>query len=194
MQLELFDGPPLRDVAFFAILPPSEVAARLAGFGKTFSRRHGLVGSRHRPERLHISLWGTWLHPRWSAVLAAEMTAVGARAAWPAFDVLLTRATSFGQHGRRPLVLTCGDGTAAALEGLHDRLFDAAAARGLQLRRRAYVPHLTLGYDRAAAPETLLDEPVVWTARELVLIHSERGQGRYTTLGCWPLGEALRQA
>lgn len=187
MQLELFGGPPSRDVAFFAIMPPQEVAARLAGFGETFSQRHGLTGARHRPERLHISLWGTWLHPRWSAALAAEMTAVGGQAAWPAFEVVLTRATSFGQHGRRPLVLTCGDGTTAALEGLHDRLFDAAAARGLQLRRRAYVPHLTLGYDRMAAPETLLDEPVVWTARDLMLIRSERGRRRHVPMGCWPL-------
>jgi len=188
MQLELFDGPPSRDVAFFAIQPPQDVAARLAGVGRTISRRHGLTGSRHRPERLHISLWGTWLHPRWSVALAAEMGAVGAQAAWPAFDVVLTHATSCGRHGRRPLVLTCGDGTAAALEGLHDRLFDAAAARGLQLRRRAYVPHLTLGYERAAAPDTCLDEPVIWSARELVLIRSEQGRGRHILLGSWPLG------
>jgi 2'-5' RNA ligase len=188
MQLELFDGPPSRNLAFFAITPPQEVAVRLADFGKDFSRRHRLTGSRHRPERLHISLWGTWLHPRSSAALTAEMTAVGAEAAWPAFDVALTRAMSFGRQGRRPLVLTCGEGTSAALEGLHDRLFDAAAMRGLPLRRRAYVPHLTLGYDRAASPETLLEEPVVWTARELVLIRSEQGRGRHIPLGSWPLG------
>lgn len=187
MQLELFGGPSSRDVAFFAIMPPLEVAARLRWLGGDLSRRHGLAGPRHLAERLHISLWGTWLHPRWRGALAASMLAVGAQAAWPAFEVALTRMQSFGRQGKRPLVLRCGDGTSAALEGLHDRLFDMASANGLQLNRRIYAPHLTLGYGDAAAPDVLLDEPIVWMARELVLIHSERGRGRYTALGRWPL-------
>lgn len=194
MQLELFDGPPPRDVAFFAITPPAEVAVRLKWLGGGFSRRHGLTGPRHRAERLHISLWGTWLDPRRRDALTASMGAIGAQMSWPEFEIALTRVRSFGQRGRRPLVLMCGEGAANGLEGLHDRLLDAAAAQGLQLKRRAYVPHLTLGYDDTAAPETLLDPPVVWTARELVLIHSERGRGRYATLGSWPFANASRVA
>lgn len=187
MQRELFDRPPSRDMAFFAIMPPPDVAERLKGLGGDVSRRHGLTGPRHRAERLHISLWGTWLHPRWSRALAAAMMEVGAQAPWPTFEIALTRMQSFGRRGRRPLVLRCGDGAAAALAGLHDRLFDAATAQGLQLKRRAYEPHLTLGYDDSAGPDIVLEEPVVWTARELLLIHSEQGRGRYTMLRRWSL-------
>lgn len=190
MQLELFSGPPpSRDIAFFAILPPREIAARVARLGDDFSRRHGLDGARHRPERLHISLWGIRSPPRWSAALAASMAAVGSEVAWPAFEVALTRVQSFGRGGKRPLVLRCGDGASAALEGLHDRLFDAAARRGLSLRRRAdYTPHLTLGYGGAPGPDVPLDDPVVWTARELVLVRSEQGRGCHTPLARWRLG------
>lgn len=62
----------------------------------------------------------------------------------------------------------------------------------LAASRAGFMPHLTLAYDRAAIPETVLDEPVRWRAGELTLIRSEQGLGRYTRLAHWPLTAGSR--
>jgi len=50
--------------------------------------------------------------------------------------------------------------------------------------RRAFTPHVTLWYGEREIAENPI-EPIGWTVREFVLIHSLRG---HTCLARWPLG------
>jgi 2'-5' RNA ligase len=45
---------------------------------------------------------------------------------------------------------------------------------------------VTLLYDERGIAEHAI-EPVSWTVREFVLVHSLRGQSKYIPLGRWPL-------
>jgi len=50
-----------------------------------------------------------------------------------------------------------------------------------------WTPHVTLLYDAQRIAENAI-APVTWTVRELVLVHSRRGEGRYVQLGRWRAG------
>ncbi|WHO73262.1 2'-5' RNA ligase family protein [Rhizobium sp. BT03] len=52
---------------------------------------------------------------------------------------------------------------------------------------RNFTPHMTLLYDRKAVPPTSLDQPVSWTAREFLLIHSLLGKSEHHIIDRWPL-------
>jgi 2'-5' RNA ligase len=60
-------------------------------------------------------------------------------------------------------------------------------AAGLGRRERAFVPHVTLLYDARNVTVQPVD-PLGWTVREFVLVHSLLGQTRYRVLGRWTLG------
>ena len=78
-------------------------------------------------------------------------------------------------------------GDLTALTELQAALFDVAQAK-LGLRpRSSFVPHLTLAYREPAIPVTRLDHPITWPARELALVRSQQGRGRYSYIGRWPL-------
>ena len=51
---------------------------------------------------------------------------------------------------------------------------------------RRWMPHITLLYDGRGIGEHVV-EPVRWTVKELVLVHSLLGQSRYIPLGRWSL-------
>ena len=118
--------------------------------------------------------------------MVAAAKAIGSSVSWPDFDVVFTKAATFGGGA---LVFQCAEGAGWALIGLRDALH--AAGEGLGVgggRSRAFAPHLTFARSRERMDEVLLDEPVRWPARELVLVHSEQGRGRRTHLARWPLG------
>ena len=60
-------------------------------------------------------------------------------------------------------------------------------------RKAAITPHVTMLYDERAVEDHAI-EPVRWTVRDFVLVHSLRGQGQYNILGRWPLGGPLSPA
>jgi 2'-5' RNA ligase len=53
---------------------------------------------------------------------------------------------------------------------------------------KRFTPHMTLSYGRCSL-DAQATEPVAWTVRELVLVHSFIGQTRHEVLGRWPLGD-----
>lgn len=189
-QLELKLGmdwrpPAVRELFFFSVMPDHEAAARITALGRNLTRRHGLSGRLHPADRLHVSLLGFRVHGRDELITLAAK--VGAMTRASPFDVVLSTALSFGTAPLRPLVLRCGGGSEIALKELQAALFDVAQAK-LGLRRRSsFVPHLTLAYREPAIPITRLDDPITWPARELVLVRSEQGRGRYSYIGRWPL-------
>ena len=73
---------------------------------------------------------------------------------------------------------------ATGVTALQHALGTALAKAGLAARPSA--PHLTLLYDACRVDEQAID-PVGWTVREFVLVHSLLGQTTYIPLGRWPL-------
>ena len=71
---------------------------------------------------------------------------------------------------------------------LQSRLAGELSERGFTLDTRPYTPHVTLAR-KVGVPVTRASiPPIRWVARELALVWSERGTGRYTTIGTWSLG------
>ena len=179
----------VREILFFAIMPDAEAAARIGALGRDITQRYGLSGRLHAPDRLHVSLLGFQLDAHGRDELIALAKQIGAGATASCFDVTLTRALSFGRAPLRPLVLCCSEESAASLATLQANLFQAADEHGLGLRGRSgFEPHLTLAYREPRIPDTILADAISWPARELVLVYSEQGRGRYRSIGRWPLG------
>ncbi len=83
-------------------------------------------------------------------------------------------------------MLLGGAGVAALKRFRRDLRLALEGTEAASRRERPYTPHVTLLYDAACVDETTV-EPVRWTAREFVLVHSLIGQGKHVTLGRWPL-------
>jgi RNA 2',3'-cyclic 3'-phosphodiesterase len=119
------------------------------------------------------------------------------------FSVRFTGAGAF-PAAARARVLWCGlGGDVRALAGLAGAVAAGARRAGAKPpdEGRPFRPHLTLARCRMPADVrevvAALDgyDGTPWTADRIHLIHSRPGeQPRYSTLGSWPLGAALRSA
>lgn len=175
---------PRTDGLFFALLPDIAAAAQLERTAQQLSIRHRLNGAPLASERFHISLLGFGTYAGLPPELIAAASKIAAEIAGRPFEVIFDRAMSF--LGRpRPLVL-CGDDGVTELLAFRRVLGDAIQTRGLGRAKPQYTPHVTLLYDERGIAEHAI-EPVSWTVREFVLVHSLRGQSKYIPLGRWPL-------
>ncbi|MBB2751362.1 UNVERIFIED_ORG: 2'-5' RNA ligase [Rhizobium aethiopicum] len=102
--------------------------------------------------------------------------------------VTFDRIMSFRREDKaRPLVL-CSKGGPMPLMRLHVQLGVGMHNTGLRHNiDRNFTPHMTLLYDRKAVPPASLDQPVSWTAREFLLIHSILGKTEHHIIDRWPL-------
>jgi 2'-5' RNA ligase len=190
-------APALTDGLFFAIFPDGGAAASIAQRASRVRHEHGLQGAPLRTERFHVSLLGVGEYPGLPQGIVAVASRAAMTIAAPPFDITLDRLVSFGgrraDRGTRPLVLCGGDGV-AALMTFQQALGAAMAKAGLgrpkssskSSSKSSFSPHVTLLYDDRDVPEQPI-EPVGWTAREFVLVHSLIGRTRYVPLGRWPL-------
>lgn len=174
------------DGLFFAIFPDASAAARIALIAQSLRADEGLHGRPQPADRLHATLHhiGGHIGLRTDLVAAAE---AAARVTMARFEVAFDSVSSFGgRAGNLPLVLRAGSG-AGTLEALHAALGAQMVATGLgRWIKPAFVPHVTLLYDdRSIAPHAI--EPVAWTVREFVLVHSLLSRTEYRMLGRWPL-------
>jgi 2'-5' RNA ligase len=167
---------------FLAILPDTETAARLYEMARRLKKANAFRGQLTAPERLHVTLF---------CFNGLEKQAVGRASEvldemrTEPFTLTFDRSMSFrGQAGSRPFVLTGNDGL-NSLRLFRRSLANAFARRdGLRhLGRRDFTPHVTLLFDAQSVDEQPFG-PIEWIARELVLIHSNRG---HRPLSHWPL-------
>jgi 2'-5' RNA ligase len=174
---------PLIDSLFFALFPDAAATARIGELTRRLRDKYGLAGRPHAAERLHVSLHGIGEYPSFPTDIAARAAAAAAAVTLPPFEFAFDRVMSFsGKPGQLPLVLH-GDGV-AGVTALQSALGGALAKAGLGARPSA--PHLTLLYDARRIDEQPID-PIGWTVREFVLVHSLLGQTSYSPLGKWPL-------
>jgi RNA 2',3'-cyclic 3'-phosphodiesterase len=175
------------DALFFAICPDSAAATGALTIAERCRKECGLEARPFVSSRLHVSLLGVGEYaglPR-DVVARGQEAAAGVVAA--SFEISFDRAGSFnGLACNWPLVLFA-DRSSTALKALRRSLAQLLARAGLRARgQNAYTPHITLLYD-ARWVEARAVEPIAWTARDFVLIHSLVGQGRHIVLGRWPL-------
>jgi len=100
------------------------------------------------------------------------------------FEMVLDQAGSF--RGARVAWAGCAV-VPAGLARLQASLAGALAAQGFVLEDRPFAAHVTLvrKVARPLAPEAAA--PIRWRARELSLVRSELGTGRYRPEGAWDL-------
>jgi RNA 2',3'-cyclic 3'-phosphodiesterase len=181
-------GASQKDRIFFACLPDREAAARIHTLAETQKRENGFQGNLILPEHLHVTLFhlGDWQILPQEIVDIAKRAA--AEAASPSFDVTFPRVESFrNRTGVYPFVLT---GDAAPWAALRSALGTTLKKNGLGGAVHAeddFKPHVTLLRDSLRVKPKRVD-PVTWTVRDFVLIHSLLGQTKHIHLGRWPLG------
>lgn len=180
-----FEAPAI-DGLFFALFPDEDAAARLARTAQQLCIRHRLDARAFAPDQFHVSLLGLGAYAGLPpALVGGAFDAAAAIGAAP-FDVTFDRAVSF--LGRpRPLVL-CSEDDIPELIAFQRALGHAVEKCGLGGRATPrYTPHVTMLFDERAIEDHAV-EPVRWTVRDFVLVHSMRGKGQYNILGRWSLG------
>jgi 2'-5' RNA ligase len=145
---------------------------------------HGLTGKPLEKEHLHVPLFhvgNAICDP--PTELVGALTERAAKVVMPSFRVAFDRAMSF----RSGALVLSGDDSVIGLQVLQQRLSDVLDGRPRPARR--FTPHLTLLRDsqRVAAHPI---EPISWTVREVVLVHSLVGRTRHRHLARLPLATA----
>ena len=172
---------------YFAILPDPEIAAKSHKLAGNFHRRYRFFAKPRKANLLHVTLYtiGSFRYLPEETVFAAMEAA--SRVRKPSCSVVFDRAVSFGNGDNRPLVLWNENGN-TELKAIYQELVDAMRLTGIApIKEKPVEPHMTLLYDYRSVPETILSEPIVWTAKSFVLVNSLVGEGRHVDIEEWPL-------
>ena len=159
---------------FFALWPDAAAAEALARLARDLAPR---VGGKPVPEsKIHLTL-------AFLGEVAAERAAA-VPVEGRAFAVSIDCMGAF--RGAR--VAWAGIAAPpAALVDLQSRLAGQLRAGGFELEDRPFVPHLTLARRIAAPLPRQAIAPIGWQVREVALMRSEAGTGRYSRLEAWEL-------
>ena len=170
------------DRLFFAVLPDAETVDAICRARRELCEKTGLSGADVPPQQLHVALLrvADYVVPPTAEDIDAILREAGTVEMLP-FRVSFGRAKSVA---RGALVLTAGRG-GATLEKLSIRLRDALTAPGTE-SRRAVPPHMTLMRSETIQ-RTHRAEPIAWTVREVVLVHSLLGKATHRVVGRLPL-------
>jgi 2'-5' RNA ligase len=172
------------DGLFFSIFPDHAAAVRIANTAEHFRRAYGLKGAPLLTERFHVTVQGLGNYDGLPRNVIAKAIEAGAAVTPVPFAVAFDRVTSFA--GSDVLVLCGGDG----VDGIvifHHALGVAMRKSGLSAGSQ-FTPHITLVYDGRRIEEQFI-EPIRWTVRDFVLVHSLRGRTKHIPLERWHLGE-----
>jgi len=170
------------DRLFFAVRPDAETVDAICSARRELCEKTGLSGADVPPQQLHVPLLrvADYVVPPTVEDVDAILRQAGTVEMLP-FGVSFGRVKSVG---RGALVLTASRGS-TKLETLSTRLRDALPPSGTE-SRRAVPPHMTLmRIETILRPRRL--EPVAWTVREIVLVHSLLGKGIHRHVGRLPL-------
>jgi 2'-5' RNA ligase len=187
-QLEFpgFDPAPT-DRLFFAICPDAHAAARITAAAQKLCGEAALSAKPFAPKRFHISLHHLGDYVGVPNDVIAKACEAASSLSESGFDVRFDRAGSFmGGRRKLPLVLRGGNAIIPVIAFQH-ALGEAMKRCGLgRWVASRYTPHVTLLYDQRYV-EAREVEPIEWTVREFVLIHSMLGKTKHTHLARWPL-------
>ncbi len=171
------------DGLFFSIFPDQAAAVRIANTAEHFRRAYGLTGAPLFTDRFHVTVQGLGNYDSLPRSVVAKAIEAGAAVTSMPFQVAFDRVTSFA--GSDVLVLCGGDGVDGIVM-FHHALGVAMRKSGLSAGSQ-FTPHITLLYDGCRIEEQFI-EPIRWTVRDFVLVHSLRGRTMHIPLERWHLG------
>ena len=169
------------DGLFFSIFPDQAAAVRIANTAEHFRRAYGLKGAPLLIDRFHVTVQGLGNYDGLPRSVVAKAIEAGAAVMSKPFEVAFDRVTSFADV----LVLRGGDGVDGIVMFHHD-LGVAMRKSGLSADSQ-FTPHITLLYEGRRIEEQFI-EPIRWTVRDFVLVHSLRGRTMHIPLERWHLG------
>jgi len=169
------------DRLFFAVVPDAATAEDIADRARRLRLSHGLTGKPLQKEHFHVTLFHVGddvCDP--SPELVEVLTERAARVVMPSFRVAFDRAMSF----RNGALVLSGDDGVIGLDVLQQRLSDALDGRPRPAR--PFTPHVTLLRDGQRVDAHPI-EPISWTVRDVVLVHSLLGRTTHRHLARLPL-------
>lgn len=181
-------GATQKDRISFAALPDQAAAARIHALAERLKAENGFAGTLILPEHLHVTLFhlGDWISLP-TEIVAIAKTAAGSVAAAP-FPVTFRRVESFrNRTGVFPFVLTSEEAPWRPLRTALGASLKANGLGGAVHTDDDFKPHVTLLRDEVRI-KPIAVEPISWTVRDFVLIHSLLGQTKHVHLGRWNLG------
>jgi len=180
-------APQLNDRLFLAILPDAIAAASIERQAQQWRTEHGLAGKPLDTSRFHVTLFHIDDYVTLPPGVVDAVRKASATLTMPSVDIAFDRVGSFSRKsGKAPFVLRGGEGT-TALMSFQQALGNALMKAGVKHRSgTTFTPHVTLLYDDHEVP-THPVEPICWTSREFVLIHSLLRKTQHLLLGRWPL-------
>src|SRR5580693_3756018 len=156
---------------FFSIFPDQAAAARIANTAEHFRRAYGFEKAPLLTDRFHVTVHGLGNYDGLPRSVVAKAIAAGMAVSEKPFDVAFDRVTSFA--GSDALVLRgrdSVDGLVMFHQSLAIAMWNSGLCASLQFK-----PHITLLYDGRRIEEQFI-EPIRWTVRDFVLVHSLRGR------------------
>jgi len=173
--------PPVNQRLFFALWPDDATRTALAEVAEDMP--HQGRGRMVHPEDLHLTL--IFLGDTPSENISC-LTEAADSLHLPGFSLTLDRVECWGRGG----ILWCGPTeTPSGLRDLFSSLQQGLAGCGFPPERRPFRAHITLARNARDRPPVALEHPILWQARELVLVRSELGRKppRYSVLKRWSL-------
>lgn len=182
-----FEPKPASERLFFGVFPDTAAQQAIAAETDVLRVEHSLQGRPIEAARLHATLHHLGDHPELREDIVDAAVAAAGRVSIAPFDLTLAVASSFGGAGtRNPCVLLCPE-ERPPLHPLWRELGTQLMAAGLgRYVGRSFTPHVTLLYDRQVLPPQAI-EPIQWTVRDFVLVHSLVGRHQHRILGTWAL-------
>jgi len=181
-------APPATDRLFFALLPDAAAAEQAMAIAHALKVACRLKAKPPARRRLHVTLHHLGDHAGLPSEIVAQAQAAAAQLCHGPFDVHFDRAESFLSR-RRTLPLVLRGGRVIPLIAFQHALGEALARAGLKrFVSPRYTPHMTLLYD-ARYVAARAAGPLLWQARDFVLIHSLLGRTRHAVLGRWTLAQ-----
>lgn len=168
------------DRLFLAIVPPAEVAERIARLTRHLKIGHELTGKPRQPEHFHVTLCTLGEGVGISEEAVAMATERAASIAMPSFKVGFDKVGSF----KNGAFVLRGDESLIGLEVLQQRLSNSLDDS--PRLARAFTPHMTLLRDAHRVPEHDI-EPIEWEVKDIVLVHSLLGKTTHRHLARVPL-------
>lgn len=172
---------PAIDILYFALLPDKQAARRAIAVAKRDFADQDACGFVYRPDRLHVSVDKRWEGRGVPDLAMADAMRRGARVALSPFEIRFDQLRSSGNGTNWPRALLSREASPG---------FGALVQQIGQTSERAIeaIPHMTLYRADRPAPAIEIANAIAWTARELVLIHAQKGAGTARIVARWPLG------
>src|SRR5689334_15417567 len=175
------------DRLFFAIFPDGATAERIASLTQQLCDEHGMPQRMLSKHRLHITVYYIGDYAGLPLDVFEMAREAADKVVLPPFRVSFDLITSFrGKRGNHPIILRSKEESTSLNElqrALATRL-ERSTSR-TQAAPRGFKSHLTLYYGPKRFTRDI--DPIGWSVREFVLVHSLIGRGKYVPLARWSL-------